>query len=364
MTNAFKKPIEARVELFTQYYRRENTRPLLGFFKGSEYPLHRYDAAKSLPEGRPLTPDDFPVEAYLEDCERLFAEHEACGGDFIWSATPFWGIPWLEAALGCEIVADHATGSIHSEKPAGFSGPDSIPKFDEHSPWIAKTVEFLTQMAEKSQGRWPLATTRMRGISDLLSALYGGTDIVFAMMEKPAEIQAVCEQLTTFWIEYGKLQLAHIPLFHGGVGSFYYYLWAPAGTIWHQEDAAALLSPKLFRQFIEPCDRRITESFATCIMHQHSTGYVPIDAYLSMNFAALELHIDEGGPSAEELYATHRKILEHKPLIIWGNLPEQDLDWIFQKLPPQGLGVITVVEAPEEAAKIWERYIGLQDYRD
>ena len=357
MINDFKKPIEERVELFKHYYKRANTRPLLGFFRGSEYPLHRYEAAKSLAENRPLAPDDFPIGLYLNDCYRLFAEHEECGGDFIWSATPFWGIPWLEAALGCPIFADHSSGSIHSVPPANFVGPDSLPKFDLKNPWVEKLVEFLAKMVERSHGRWPLATTRMRGISDLLSALYGGTEIVFAMLEQQDEISAVCEKLTDFWIEYGKVQLEHIPLFHGGVGSFYYYLWAPEGTVWHQEDAAALLSPKLYRQFIEPCDRRITETFSSSIMHQHSTGYVPLDAYLSMNFSALELHIDEGGPSAEELYDTHRKILAQKPLIIWGDIPEQDLDWIFQKLPAEGLAVITVVESAAHAQKIWARYL-------
>ncbi len=357
MIHDFKKSIEERVELSKHYYKRENARPLLGFFKGSEYPLHRYEAAKSLPENRSLAPDDFPVEPYLDDCERLFAEHEECGGDFIWSATPFWGIPWLEAALGCPIFADHTTGSIYSEPPANFAGPDSLTTFGLKNPWVEKTVEFLVKMAARSNGRWPLATTRMRGISDLLAALYGGADIVFAMMEKPDEIQVVCEKLTTFWIEYGKLQLSHIPAFHGGIGSFYYYVWAPAGTIWHQEDATALLSPKLYRQFIEPCDRRISETFSSSIMHQHSTGYVPLDAYLSMNFSALELHIDEAGPSAEELYETHLKILEHTPLIIWGNIPEKDMDWIFQELPAEGLAVITVVESPEHAQEIWKKYL-------
>ncbi len=104
-----------------------NDRPLFGFYVRSEYRLFRYPATRSLPDDRPLTPDDFDVAPYLDDCDQLFAEHEACGGDFIWSASAYWGIPWLEAALGCPIIADHNTGSIRSETPAAFSGPESIP---------------------------------------------------------------------------------------------------------------------------------------------------------------------------------------------------------------------------------------------
>ncbi len=88
-------------------------------------------------------------------------------------------------------------------------------------------------------------------------------------------------------------------------------------------------------------------------MHQHSTGYVPVDQYLGMDFTALELHIDSGGPSAEELFDTHRMILQSKPLIIWGDIPKTDMDWLFSELTPQGLAVIVVVESPQQAQAIW-----------
>ena len=348
-------PTKERVARFRQFYQRTNERPLLGFFVGSDYPLRRYRASDSLPADRPLAPEDFPVRPYLDDCDRLFELHEVCGGDFIWSASAFWGIPWLEAALGCPIFADHDTGSITARRPPAFAGPDMLPTFDPESPWMRLAVDFLTRLAERSAGRWPIGTTRMRGIADLLSALYGGSEFILAMLERPEEVKQVCRKLTDFWISFARLQLAHIPPFHGGVGSFYYNLWAPAGTVWHQEDAAALLSPALYDEFVREHDERIARAFDGCIMHQHPTKFVPTDSYLKMPFRALELHIDAGGPTAEALYATHLKILAHNPLIIWGNLSEHDLDWLFGKLPPAGLAIIAVVSSPEQAGDIWHR---------
>ncbi len=350
-------PIEQRVEQFRRFYERRNTRPLLGFFVGSDYPLHRWQAAQSLTVDRPLTPDDFPVEPYLDDCDRLFELHESCGGDFIWSASAFWGIPWLEAALGCPIRADHSTGSIYAEPPVADLDASDIPAFDAESPWMVKTVEFLDRMARRSEGRWPIGTTRMRGISDLLSALYGGTNFIMAMLDRPDDVRLACEKLTDFWIAFGKLQLQHIPSFYGGVGSFYYNAWAPAGTVWHQEDAAALLSPKLYDAFIRSCDERIVRAFDQCIMHQHPTKFVPTEFYLDMGFAALELHVDKGGPSAEALHPQHLRILDRLPLLIWGELSSADLDWLFGHLPPAGLAIMAVVQDAAEATKIWNGYV-------
>lgn len=347
----------ARVARARAFWRRENERPLLGFFIGSEYPLPRYpQTAAALPEGRPLAPADLPMEAFLADAEALFAAHEACGGDLVYAASAYWGVPWLEAALGCPITASRTTGSLVSHPPAAFAGPQSIPAFDPGSPWVARAGEMLARLAQRSAGRFPLATTRMRGVADLLAALYGGEAFVFKMMTEPEEVAEAARRLAEFFIAFGRYQLERIPLFHGGVGSFYYHLWCPPGTLWHQEDAAALLSPELYATFIRPADEAITRAFAGVVMHTHSTGFVPYEAYLEMGMAAIEIHIDEGGPSAEMLYEKHRQVQCQRPLIIWGRIPEADQEWIFNKLPPQGLAVAMAVETPEEAHALLARW--------
>ena len=90
-------------------------------------------------------------------------------------------------------------------------------------------------------------------------------------------------------------------------------------------------------------------------MQLHSNGYYPYDRYVNMDFTVLELHIDEGGPTAEQLFPVHKEILAKKPLIIWGNLHENDLHWIFRNLPGQVLAVITCVNSPGEAPRISSR---------
>lgn len=350
--------IVERVERFVRYYRFENDRPLLGFFVGSEYPLKRYSASFALPENRPLRPDDFNPADYSADYDRLFEQHEAAGGDFIFAGEAFWGIPWLEALLGCELWANHASGSIHAKPLQIVNAMEKIPLFTPSSPWAQKAAEFLDMLAARSGGRYPLAATRMRGITDLLAAVYGNEMFLYKMLEAPREVQMVCSKLTDLWIDFARFQLDHIPSFYGGVGSFYYNMWAPAGSVWLQEDAAALLSPALYEEFILPCDVRIARSFGGCLMHMHPTGFYPYRQLLDTPMSCLELHIDHGGPTAEQLYGVHCHILAKKPLLIWGQLSLADLDWIFTRLPHRGLAVMTVVSSPQEAQTIWNRYIG------
>jgi len=351
------KTIQERVDLWKQFYARTNSRPLFGFFLGSEYPVARYRAARSLPEGRSLRPEDFNPAAFAEDQERIFAEHEACGGDFIWAGDAFWGIQWIECLCGLEMFCNHASGNLHFKRPEVFRGPDDLPVFDMNNEWVQLAGDLIRAGAERSHGRYPLGTTRMRGISDMLAALYGGEEFVFKMLDDPEEVREVCQRLSDIYIAFSRFQLEHIPEFHGGIGSFYYSNWAPKGTVWHQEDHAAMLSPAFYQEFIQEWNEAIVNSFSNNIMHMHSTGFIPLDAYLGMNFTAMELHIDVAGPSAEELFDRHRKILATKPLLIWGDIPEEDLDWIFSKLPSAGLAINTVVNSPERAHELYDRYV-------
>ena len=62
--------------------------------------------------------------------------------------------------------------------------------------------------------------------------------------------------------------------------------------------------------------------------------------------------------SIEERVALFRQYYtmeNERPLLIWGDIPEKDLDWIFSNLPMEGLAVNTVVSSPEQAEAIWRR---------
>ncbi|MFH0964947.1 MAG: hypothetical protein V2A58_13185 [Planctomycetota bacterium] len=347
--------LEERLGRLRCWFARENDRPLLGFFPGSQYPLHRYKGARRhLPDGR-VGVEDVVVEDYLSDYEEQYRLHEEAGGDLVWSAAPFYGLPWVEAALGCGVTADFETGSSRAEAPTEFAG--EVRPFSEENPWVRKLGEFYAALNARSRRRYPVGVTLMRGPADLLSALYGGERFLFRMMEAPEEVKAAAERVTDFWIAFGKWVLAQVESFHGGTGAFFYSLWCPGETIWFQEDASALLSPALYEEFIEPCDRRIAESFEHTVVHLHPARFLPTGYLVRSAVSVIEIHRDRGGPSAEELEGEYRRVLEAKPLFIWGDLTEEDLAFVFRKLPHRGLAVNAVVRSAAEAGKLWERWI-------
>jgi hypothetical protein len=339
---------------FKTFYERRNITPLVGFLLGGYYPLQRYQGAATLPSGV-FTPQDLDPAAYLADDERLFALHAACPGDMVYGASAFWGVPWMEAALGCPVEADHLTGSSRSHTVAGNGWP-TLPSYSADNPWVARCLQMMRAIAPRAAGRYPMAVSLMRGVADVLNALVGLDRLIYGMLDEPRQIEALAEQIADFWIAFGQAQLDAAVPFQGGYGSFGYYLWAPDRLIWLQEDAAALLSPALYERFILPHDRRIATAFPYCLMHLHPARYIPYRPLLDSELAAIELHIDKGGPSARELLPVYREILAHKPLLVWGDLGEDDIRTLLTELPPEGLALQIVVDSPDEAERLFQRY--------
>lgn len=344
-------PLTERLERMSQWLERRNDRPLIGFTLGSYYPLHRYPSGvRDIPDGL-VSPEDIVVSKFLDDTDRLYEMHEEAGGDCVFSAAPFIGMPWVEAALGCGVVADHTTGSTRSLPP----GRVEVPDFSESNPWVAKMLEFIPALTGRSAGRYPVGVTLMRGVSDLLSALYGGEGFVLRMCDEPAEVHATVEKLTRFWIDFGRCLLSRLPQFHGGTSAMLYGLWCRGKMILLQEDAAALLSPPLYERFIYPADCAIAQAFENCLIHLHPTRFIPTKYLVRTALGAIELHIDHDGPRAEALADHYRLILEHKPLVVWGDLTEADLEFVLTRLPHAGLAVILVAESVEHARSMWEK---------
>lgn len=357
-----KIPLSERIQRLTQWFHGRNDRPLLGFFLGPQYPLHRYcGSGIHLPDGC-VRPQDVVVSDYLDDYDRLYELYEEAGGDLIWSASPFWGLPWMEASLGCRVLADHRAGSTRTQPPPGFADKPTIPEFSRDNPWVRKMLEFIPALQQRSGGRYPVGVTLMRGISDLLSALYGGQQFILRIYDAPDEVHSVVEQLTEYWISFGRCLLEEVPLFWGGTGSFFYSVWCPGQTIWMQEDAAALLSPELFEEFIYPSVCRIADGFENTVMHLHPSQFVPLDYLMNTKIDVIELEIDKGGPTVEETLQYYQRVLPHKPLIVGpGKMTGAQLDFVLDQLPHKGLAISVDVDSPETAHNRWEQFMDMLD---
>lgn len=202
----------------------------------------------------------------------------------------------------------------------------------------------------------------MRGPSDMVGALMGQAEMVYALQDEPDRMKALFLKVAEIFLQVQELQRSRIQPFHGGWALGFYHVWCPGPSIWYQDDLSALLSPDLFRTFLSPTSRRICEGFSYTAVHLHPASFFLLDEILANEkLTAVEVNKDVGGPSVEAMLPELEKILTRKNLILWGDLTIQDLEVIKNNLPLRGLFFHILAPSMEEAV---ERLRFIREWRN
>jgi hypothetical protein len=330
------------------------SRPLASCRLGSGFISKQFRAAdRFLGELKRVTPDLLDVDLFMDDYDRMYRESEMVGQDGFWVGTPFPGIPWVEAMLGCQV--SDATDSFITQPWARSVEDLRRIRFDLSNPWVTKYLEFVTKLQRLSQGRFPVGQPILRGLSDTLGAIMGQTELVYALVDYPDIIGPLFFQVADFYRQLIRLQYDRIQPFCGGYSMGFYNVWCPGECIWFQEDLSSLLSPAIYRQLLVQPDRRICAGYPYTAVHVHPVSFFILDELMQMKeLKAIQINKDTGGPSIRQMIPQLRKIVPAKKLIVWGQLDEADIDCIMEALPGQAIFLHIVAFNLDRAKQIMD----------
>jgi len=328
-------------------------RPLFAGFLGMFMPDLFPSLSKALPRGH-VAPDDIPIALFLEDTERLYEAYQQVDDDVPFAAAPFIYVPWMEAILGCPIYASEssmwAEPTVHNWDAWHWERPDL-----GSTPWARKLLEMTAALVEHSAGRYPVGQTLMRGVSDLLSALRGAANFTLDFLDHPEIMHRAADLCADVFVEVAQAQLELIPSSESGyISSGAHRAWAPEPMIWLQEDALSLLSPRLFREFILPQDRRILSQFAYTGFHLHGTATWAVDDLAALReLTVLNLCFESTRPDVEGTFEGFSRTQERgKALAAWKEFDGDPfwlwLDRLLEYLSPRGLMLEITVHSLEE----------------
>ena len=334
-------------------------RPLLGFWLGGYYPAEQFPAGTAgWHDGQELRPADVAFAPFAPDYENLFRLHRQADDDFFYVGSAYWGLPWLEAILGCPVFAAGANCRAETCLAELAEFP---PVNLEENPWFQALRRFTAELVAFSDGRFPVCPPLLRGPGDCASAMLGGMPFVMGFHDDPDRIRALLEQISrTRLTVIGKLQEI-IPPWHAthAAGGYPSKIWCRRPVAYCQEDSAALLSPDLFRQFLLPLYREQCRAAEVNFIHLHSSCLYPVDILLENRcYDVLEINIDHPGgssPSLPELLPVLKRIQSARmPLLLWGELSPGEWHTLRRELSPAGLSLQPIVRQADEIPQLLE----------
>ena len=258
-------------------------------------------------------------------------------GDAFAVVAPFQRVPWMEAILGCKIRV--GAESMWSEPWLDYPWNENEVRLRPGNPWLAKLLDITRALVRKWKPPVMVTQTLMRGPIDMMAAVLGNEQTVYALHDSPEECRRLLEICTDAFIQVAKAQRELIPSFHDGHCSWF-GVWAPGSVVRTQCDASALIGPQWYESYVLPFDLAICRAFDYSVIHLHSGFLGTVEGLLNEDVpTAIQVAIDPGafGPPPLELLPAFRRIMERKPLLIEGRLTQRELDVLLSELPPDGL---------------------------
>jgi len=189
----------------------------------------------------------------------------------------------------------------------------------------------------------------------MAAAVRGTNQFVMDLYDHPDEARQLLDLCTQARNEVMRAILKVIKPFHGGyaVGGYPSKLWTPDHTcIYNQEDAAAVLSPRIFERILMPLEASVAALADVAYIHLHSGCLYPADILLrDPSYAVMQVNYDHAGagPRLLEILPTLKKIIELRPLIVWGEFTLDEMTQLLTTLGSRGLSFQPVVANEQEA---------------
>ena len=326
-------------------------RPLIGFSLGGWFPLQSYTALGKFRGRKGIAADELRPEDYLADYDRLVASWNGVEDDAIRAVAPLPPFPWLEAMLGsCVQVGEDAIWALEG----GFEYADLENRdLTNANPWRRKYLEFVAALKDHFRDRCPVGQPILRGVSDMIAALRGSSQMVFDLHDTPELFQRLAGRCTTLLLELVEGQQRITGEFAGGYEVEQLTLWAPDRIIRMQEDGSAFFSPAPYTTYLRDEDMRQASAFPYNVIHLHSSSLFLLDRILDIEpLKCIQINKDVGGAEVPKMLPFLKMVQDRgKRLLIRGKLDQDDLSLLRGELMPTGLYLQIVVENAAETQR-------------
>lgn len=240
----------------------------------------------------------------------------------------------------------------------GVEAPETLPPFtfDPNGRWWRLTEATLRAHVEAGRGKYFASCPDLAENLDILSALREPQTLMMDMIERPEWVRQKLAEINRVFFEAYERIYDMIRLEDGSSCFGAFVLWGPGKTAKVQCDAAAMISPDMFAEFVVPPLKQQCAWLDCSMFHLDGTQCIGhLDALLAIDeLDAIEwtpqAGIEQGG--ASRWYPMYRRILAAgKSLQVLGVEPGEVIP-LLDAIGGRGVYVMTHFENTRQAESL------------
>ncbi len=334
----------------------------------NEQPLLYVPAPWPPPAGALPAPPDDPKDNYL-DAATIAARYRALAQAVEWhgaSYPQFSPFPPSAAFFGAQAVFSDRT--IWHEAVLKEVGELAGIRLHDELPLFQRFMDMLVEVIPQAQGEFAVAMPNLFGPLDLLESLRGGTHLAMDLVDEPELVKEAQQVILAGWRKiYDDSMPILSPQFTGTIACAL-PVWSPGRCYMAQCDFSAVISPRMFEEFVVPELEAQAAHLDDLIYHLDGPD---ASRHLEMLLALPCIKAIQwqkgvnGGPTLRWLTLMQRIQAAGKALLV-DCLPGE-VEELCQSLKPAGLYLATAAESTEQAealqAIVTRRFGATQDSR-
>ena len=340
---------------FTGWWNGTNaTRPLLQVTAPLDKPIEDIPAPPP-----PVSPDDQWLNAKLRmDTFEYNASRTFYGGD---------AVPYFDPQLG------PGTMALYVGSPPTFK-PDTVwygkihddirkaplPEFDECNKYWQWSLKTAKEAVERFKGKALVSFPDLIEGADILASLVGTQELLYYMVDHPTHVHRLLERLTDLYFEYYDRLYEIIEDDRGGSCFSAFWVWGPGRTAKVQCDYCAMISPQMFREFVQPYLREQCRRLDHSVYHLDGPDcIVHLDALLEIEeLKAIQWTPGVNQPSAGDKawWPLFYRIIEGEKSVMALGVAPAGVEPLIAEFGPARLDIVTWCATEEEARALLDRF--------
>lgn len=228
------------------------------------------------------------------------------------------------------------------------------------SPLYRSTIEAARFYAQESRGRYLVSLPELGAATDDLSLLRGMQPLLLDMIDQPLEVKKAVACLARTWCEvHDQLYNLAWQANEGGCCIAWMQTWAPGPHYQMSCDFSAVLSPRLFRDFIIPEIQAYLQVNQYSVYHWDGPDAVKhLDSLLAMpDIKAIQWTQGDGNPPATDprWIANYQKIQKAGKNLILPFVEIHEVETLLSQLSSRGLMIRTHAASEDEAEELLKK---------
>jgi len=228
-------------------------------------------------------------------------------------------------------------------------------EFDSENIWWKKTCKMTSVSTQRGIGKFFTALTDLGGSLDILASLRGTQELLFDLVDSPEQIKKISKKINELWFRY-YLELYNIMKDVQEGTITWMGIWAPKRWYPLQCDFSAMLSPKMFEEFVLPGIEEQCKWLDYSVYHLDGPGQLP---HLDMLLEIKDLNAIQWVPGAgseptisPRWFPYYKKILSKGKGLVLVEVKPEEVETLINELGPKGILIQTNCDTQEQAEQL------------